>query len=162
MFVGRFRRVGYDNKAQGKEREVVDRAIKYTEHSEVGKIAVLDLNSFWTRAAVWYSPDCESSWMLWELVMRFFFWQKGSNTPSFPSLLISDFLFPTFLLWENLTHLESRSPKLRNYRLASVNHHSTSGGFVSCESVLWCVCEWWNCLNWWGCTWKFALIFLLT
>lgn len=46
MFVGRFRRVGYDNKAQGKEREVVDRAIKYTEHSEVGKIAILDLNSF--------------------------------------------------------------------------------------------------------------------
>jgi len=41
-------------------------------------------------------------------------------------------------------HLESESPNLRNYRLASVNHDSTSGDFVSYKSALWCVCEWCN------------------
>lgn len=29
-----------------KEKEVVDRAIKYRQHSKVGKIAILELNPF--------------------------------------------------------------------------------------------------------------------
>lgn len=46
MFLGRFRRGGFNNKAQEKEKEVVDRAIKYRQHSKVGKIAILKLNPF--------------------------------------------------------------------------------------------------------------------
>lgn len=127
-----------------KEKELVDRAIKCRQHSKVGKIAILDLNSFWIRATVWCSTACASSWMLWEIVLRFLFRQKGSNTPSFSSLLISYFLFSTFLLWETLTYLERKNPKLRNYRLASVNHHGTSGDIVSWESVR--ICENQMCL----------------
>lgn len=46
MFVGRFRRGGFNNKAQEKEKEVVDRAIKYGQHSKVGKITILEPNPF--------------------------------------------------------------------------------------------------------------------